>query len=638
MQAPIIIEEGNFESPACALDAPDGANDLERRVWNDICYMGKSDASGTIITEDACTAGDTPLENLSPTTLEAVTLSLRFLTQILTTPEYIAHWHIPRVTLRCFMIPHINLEYQKVGGSVRIENSVLGSVWLYRAAVEGDFFITSSSINDGVHAQSLDVKGNLSFRFTEFADEIDLLDLKVEGYLSLNGAHVSGELDLNRAKIGKDLLMREEASFADINLLSATIRGQLNLRTSTVAGPIIAEKIRLKDSLLMEDAMLEAIDLQDARVGGSVRFDRATVNGQLSGDRAIVHGKLDFSEANMQRVRLLNMTIGCSLIANGATFNKLLSGEGLIVKRAIYLRSDYSNGQKLSSFQNVDFTDARIGQHLQLHGSSFAGYVNLTEAKMGSLLLWQGTSLSGKRPAIDVTWLDGSRLILRNATAGSLQARMPSNWMREDGNPLPVDLNGFRYDRLGGYSSGAENDLASVHVPAMLEWIENSNSRSNTGYTPQPYRALQNALENLGAEAAGREVAYARLKHRAQTRLSVSPTEHFGLWLYQFSGLIWDRFLQVTVGFGVYPQYALIWFVGLVSAGTLIARRSEKICSSGKMDCFWYSLENAIPLIEPSEDHKIQHAEKRIRSFFHFQKVAGFVLASVLIGTLSLSG
>ena len=68
----------------------------------------------------------------------------------------------------------------------------------------------------------------MSFRFTEFADEIDLLDLKVEGYLSLNGAQVSGELDLNRAKIGKDLLMREEASFADINLLSATIGGQLN--------------------------------------------------------------------------------------------------------------------------------------------------------------------------------------------------------------------------------------------------------------------------------------------------------------------------------------------------------------------------------------------------------------------------
>lgn len=54
---------------------------------------------------------------------------------------------------------------------------------------------------------------------------------------------------------------------------------------------------------------------------------------------------------------------------------------------------------------------------------------------------------------------------------------------------------------------------------------------------------------------------------------------------------------------------------------------------------FWYSLENALPLVELSERHKsIDHESQWVESWFHFQKVMGFVLATVLVGALSLLG
>ncbi len=215
------------------------------------------------------------------------------------------------------------------------------------------------------------------------------------------------------------------------------------------------------------------------------------------------------------------------------------------------------------------------------------------------------------------------------------------SWHLADGSRLPVDLNGLTYERLGGLSSGVENDLAQVDSDSLIDWVANSHPAGmgrNDGYRPQPYRALETALSDMGAEAAAREVAYARLKHRAATRISATPQTDFMKWLRQSATFLFDRFLQFTVGFGVYPARAFYWFFGLVILGAIVARKAHKFYGSSRMDCFWYSLENAIPLIEPSEDHKVTHAEPSVRSFFHFQKVAGFLLASVLIGALTLGG
>jgi len=54
---------------------------------------------------------------------------------------------------------------------------------------------------------------------------------------------------------------------------------------------------------------------------------------------------------------------------------------------------------------------------------------------------------------------------------------------------------------------------------------------------------------------------------------------------------------------------------------------------------FWYSIEKALPLI--GMNHAFQEAEHGhwgLASFFHFQKIAGFLLTTILVGALTWLG
>lgn len=223
---------------------------------------------------------------------------------------------------------------------------------------------------------------------------------------------------------------------------------------------------------------------------------------------------------------------------------------------------------------------------------------------------------------------------------------LPDSWTLDDEahSPLPRDLSGFRYDQLGGITSGAQYDLAQIDPDILIDWVNASGFPGMTGYRPQPYGALEDALRNMGAQAAATEVAYARLKHRANTRVSANWRTDFVTWVGQNLIVVWDRFLQFTVGFGVYPYYAFFWFLGLVIAGSFLARPCPQLCKDSAKKATWgdsifYSLENAIPLMEPSSDYaRVKHDNYLIRMFFNFQKVGGFVLATVLIGALTLGG
>ena len=53
----------------------------------------------------------------------------------------------------------------------------------------------------------------------------------------------------------------------------------------------------------------------------------------------------------------------------------------------------------------------------------------------------------------------------------------------------------------------------------------------------------------------------------------------------------------------------------------------------------WYSLENAVPIIETNERFKrIKYRQPWLNHIFHLQKALGFVLATVLVGALTLLG
>ena len=105
---------------------------------------------------------------------------------------------------------------------------------------------------------------------------------------------------------------------------------------------------------------------------------------------------------------------------------------------------------------------------------------------------------------------------------------------------------------------------------------------------------------------------------------------------WQETRILWPL-SRFVIGHGVYPFWALFWFAGLVATGFFVAHFSRARLLQPRYRKFWYSLENALPLVEFSAQHNsVEHGREWVESWFHFQKAMGFVLATVLIGALSL--
>jgi hypothetical protein len=74
-----------------------------------------------------------------------------------------------------------------------------------------------------------------------------------------------------------------------------------------------------------------------------------------------------------------------------------------------------------------------------------------------------------------------------------------------------------------------------------------------------------------------------------------------------------------------------------VATGFFVAHFSRARLLQPRYRKFWYSLENALPLVEFSAQHNsVEHERRWVEIWFHVQKAMGFVLATVLIGALSL--
>ncbi len=629
-------------------------------------------------------------------------LSEKFVTTILTDPSYVAARRTSGVTLECAMMRNLNLEEQNLEGSLRIIDSFILSGNLTNTRIDGTLNLAGAVFVQRLSAYGLEVRRNFKAPGSFFFAGLGLQDANIGGYLDLDRTTIAKHFDAQRIKVGETLFL-PEAALVGANFRGAEIGGDLNIDNADFSGYINAERVRTGGAIFLRNkskfakvrlvgaqtgsnlettgsSFSELFDARDAQIGGSllmnggatfadVSLEGAQISGDLIADTSVFGGYFYAEAIKIGRsvflrdgaifeegVHLIAADIGGSLNASGSNFRGLFQADQIRTGNNIFLRDG-------SAFENLSLVYADIDGHLQMQGSTFNGSVNLSEALIGSFLFWRAAERFGETPERDVIWGNNATLSLRNTTAKSLQAKMggeatpdqnasdkepaTDNWTRIDGSRLPVDLSGFRYNQLGGFSASDKNDLTQIDPDKLIHWVDNSKAGWMTGYRPQPYRALQTALQDMGAEASAKEVAYARLKHRADTRISASLLSEPLTFIGQIPAFIFDKFLQFTIGFGVYPRWAFYWFLGLVFVGYCVTRRWQpsykdketRIAMGGRFsrgDSLFYSLENAIPLMLPSRDHGgINHNNYYTRMYFHLQKVVGFMLASVLIGTLS---
>ena len=520
----------------------------------------------------------------------------------------------------------------EVGDSLFLTNMPsVAEVGLLGAKIDGNVEAIGSTLTGPFIADGMEVGGSLFLQDMPSVAEVRLFGAKIGQSVEADGATILGPFIADGMEVGDSLFLQDMPSVAEVRLFGAKIGGQVSADGSTFTGPFIADGMEVGDSLFLTNMPSVAeVGLLGAKIGGEVSASGSTFTGRFAADGVEVGGGLFLRDMpSVAAVRLLGAKIGANVEADGSTFTGPVIADGMEVGGLLFLRN-------LEGARDLGLPGIRVGHDVQFPGSAVAGAVDLTGAEIGGALeLWQNT--------VEVEWQEGAALILRNASAGALQARMPESWqVAGTGEAIPYDLQGFAYDRLGGNTSGADHDLArSNDAGALVDWLQAERPPGTadvTAYGPQPYRQLTGVLRAQGAEAQADRVDFARLMHRRATRFGGAVTR----WDTMVAAFRWgvDTLALVFVGFGVYPGVALGWFAALVAAGWAVARRSPELAGHGAGKAFFYSLENALPLIDLTGDFAdIRHAgAPRIAAFFHAQKVLGFVLATVLVGALTLLG
>ncbi len=545
-----------------------------------------------------------------------------------------------------------------------------GVVDLGRARISTDIELEGSIFEGEFSASSAEIKGSFFLRNgTVFRDDVVLIGAKVHGNLEASDALFEGVINADKVWVGASLFLSDGSVFkkdvvlraghigsavsaigstfegrfdadsflvegslflsggsvfkGDVVLRSASIGNVLSAIGSTFEGKFVGNRLSIGQTLFLRDgaSFMDNVDIRSASIGSDVDASRSSFEREFQADSAKIGGSLFLrNSAKFEgRVNLLNAKIGGQLSAVGAVFEDEFVADGVQTGGSVFFRGG-------SQFKNrILLTASDIGSHLQFGASRFDGKINMTGAKVGVELLLSSPGDSHGAP----TWGNDAELILRNVSTPVLQAEM-HGWKRKDGTWLKTDLTGLRYDRFGGLNADSwvqSANMGDADAETLIAWIEEAQPDHGKRYDPQPYEQLAAALTAAGAENAAKAVRFARYEHR-RTVEGTPPWDRFKLGLSAW-----------VIGHGVYPFYLLAWFGALVFLGVVVAYRSASQELKGFWQKFWYSLENALPLVELKEAHKaIEHNDGLAEWVFHAQKVAGFVLATILVGALTLLG
>jgi hypothetical protein len=390
--------------------------------------------------------------------------------------------------------------------------------------------------------------------------------------------------------------MRDEAHFADVNLISAHIGGTLVLDRSTVSGQLTMDKLHVDSDLSMSNAQFAGIGLGSAQIGGVLMLDGSTVSGELNMDKLHVDSSLFMRDkAHFADVILTSAHIGGQLSMIRAAVTGNLRCYNLTVDQdAVLSDAHFTRGIacRFSKFKNLDLTNSTFGGDVNLGSAQISG-----ELQLGS--------------AIPKQWSPGKRLILRNARAETIP-------MLRDAWPADLDVRGFTY-RAVPEDSGASQDRPTECLPRsdlFHCWFAKQKS-----FSPQPYEQLALVFQNQGRDDEARATRYAgQERERSEARG------------FRYA---WLTTLDRAIGYGHHIERALVWSIGLVVLGAIVLRISGEGPKHGLPVGLSYSFDMLLPIIKLRDAHYQIDLAGWPRYYFYVHKVAGFVLASFLIAGIS---
>jgi hypothetical protein len=348
-------------------------------------------------------------------------------------------------------------------------------------------------------------------------------------------------------------------------------------------------------------------------------------------------------------VSLEGARIASSLSAVGSSFGGAVNMRGLGVDQGLYLRdAKFAGALALFGAEiggnleliNSDFRRevrieaTEVREYLHLHGAVFHDGILLFYSRIGAALIARGATFNGVLDGTAMSvqgeftldsefgergtaWGRHGRLVLRNAHVGALQDRRDS-WPPKG----YLELEGFRYDRLGGLGAGGGSETSSREPEWYVDWLARDVS-----FAPQPYQQLAGILREMGDGSRANAVLWAA---RERERATAWENDAVSRWL----GL---SLLKWTVGYGIGLGYfrVLVWVAGVAGVGAVILWwRTSEARSRGWLWCAWASLDWMLPFVDLDDEHKkVVSQDPSLsgwRHWFYVQAIAGYLLAGFL--------
>ena len=362
----LIPFQANAESPRPAYPAEDSCqtplsltpgnwSEQERWVWDKRICLGKiADLSKRPRGENnACDLGKT--EEWS----QDRHISSQFIQTVLFHAPFRRAYIQSGFRLRCAIFP------QKVDLS---QGHFTREIWL-----------DNSYFAQGLNASDLEIEGLFSLEGSRFQGpfKVELNDAKVGGQLNASGSTFQGLFIAYGLTVQNDLFLSKdtgceeteckETTFSkEVNLLGATVGGQLNASGSTFQGPFIAYGLKVGGLLNASGSEFEGLfDAESLEVKQNLFLSRSEFR-EINITGATVGGQLNASGATFQGPFIAyGLKVGGPLDASGSTFEGLFDAESLEVKQNLFLSR--------SEFREINIAGAKVGGLLNAAGSVFEG-------------------------------------------------------------------------------------------------------------------------------------------------------------------------------------------------------------------------------------------------------------------------
>jgi len=404
-------------------------------------------------------------------------------------------------------------------------------------------------------------------------------------------------------------------------------------------------------AILLNNAVFEdGVDLGGAIVGDDLQMSGSLFHGDVSLRNSKVGGDLYIWGSSFDGdADLTNARIDHTIFLVGASsFARTVSATGLNVGKDLYMRSGAEFRGK------VFLIRAKVGGGLELR-SAKAWFVDLSEAEVaelqtGGLEWWcaDGEPLTGiadnrltrGKLGSQVPRCENSkdsslpRFILRNFRVSAFQ---------DDADAWPplLDLEGFRYDRLGGIAGVdevANSGRADMRKRSAGEWTD--WLARDPIFSVQPYTQLASVFLAAGYRDKAEAIQYAgRERERNEALLH---GDH-GNW-------VWLTVLFGGVGYGVglYTFRVLWWVIGLTVLGAVCLWYSPYARRQGLLWRLGASLHRLLPVVDlskefkdffdnpqPSTAEEPRNLNRWQAAYFAGHAIAGWILGLFLLAAMS---